>query len=508
MSRDYSQIQKEIALTGFFSEYLPPCFSLDSKVLTHEQGNKCDLIPPYSFSMSRFNGNDARRTIFIPEIGAYLSAYEYMKREDIIQELIEFSESSTHSFSPILGNENTIIKHEQIYGFRSDKNITFHSEYIKNIGKKIIQSSGAKKILKLDISNCFSSFYMHMMPTIILGIEKTQEQYELYKKDRNNTLIDPRYKRYKKLDEVIRKQNLNRTNGILPGILSSRIIAEALLTRIDKELDKLKINFARYVDDYEVFLYDDTEKKVISDISKVLKKYGFSLNFEKTEIIDFPYYIVENFNKILENRFENSISSEELIEIFTFFSNMEKNGVKGSIRFLLKTLEQNAKEIKIEDPSLYKAYLISVMSNDERSLTKVCSILIENCELYPLLESDKAFICKLINNHLVSGHDLEVLWLLYLLIKTKNIALGDPIITSILNEENELAHLLLLTFNLLDDYQKTIIKQKSNSWIALYELFANDIISQDELVNRLGLERNLSLYEFLKKKDMHFIKEQ
>lgn len=508
MSRDYDQIQKEIALTGFFSEYLPPCFSLDSKVLTHKQGNKCDLIPPYSFSMSRFNGNDARRTIFIPEIGAYLSAYEYMSRENIIQELIEFSESSTHSFSPILGNQDTIVKHEQIYGLGTDENITFNSEYIKNIGKKIIQSSGAKKILKLDISNCFSSFYMHMMPTIILGVEKTQEQYELYKKNPKDPLIDPQYVRYKKLDEVIRKQNLNRTNGILPGILLSRIIVEALLTRIDKELDKIKINFARYVDDYEVFLYDDNEKKIISDISKVLKKYGFALNFEKTEIIDFPYYIVENFNKILANRFENHISSEELIEIFTFFSNMEKNGVKGSIRFLLKTLEQNAKKIKIEDHSLYKAYLISVMSNNERSLTKVCSILIENCELYPLLESDKEIICKLINNHLISGHDLEVLWLLYLLIKTKNISLGDPIITSILNEENELAYLILLTFNLLDDNQKSIIKQKSNSWIALYELFANDIISKDELENSLGLEKNLSLYQFLKQNGVHFIKDQ
>ena len=96
------------------------------------------------------------------------------------------------------------------------------------------------------------------------------------------------------------RQNLNRTNGILPGILSSRIIAEALLTRIDKELDKLEINFARYVDDYEVFLYDDTEKKVISDISKVLKKYGFSLNFEKTEIIDFPYYICLLYTSLLK----------------------------------------------------------------------------------------------------------------------------------------------------------------------------------------------------------------
>lgn len=506
MSRDYDKIQKEIALTGFFSEYLPPCFSLDSTVFNFEKGNKCDLIPPYSFSMSRFNGNDARRTIFIPEIGAYLSAYEYMTKENIIQELIEFTESSTHSFSPILGNEDSIVKHEQIYGLDTDDNVTFTSEYIKNIGKKIVQSSGAKKVLKLDISNCFSSFYLHMIPTIILGAEKTQEQYDLYKKDPKSPLIDPYYIRYKKLDEVIRRQNMNRTNGILPGILSSRIIAEALLTRIDKELDVLGINFARYVDDYEVFLYDDNEKKIISDISKVLKKYGFTLNFEKTEIIDFPYYIVENFNKILANTFEKPISSEELIEIFTIFSNMEKNGVKGSIRFLLKTLEQNSKKIDIEDYSLYKAYLISIMSNNERALTKACSILIDNCELYPLTENDKKIIYKLINNHLISGHDLEVIWLLYLLIKTKNISLGDPIITSILNEQNELAYLILLEFDLLDSNQKETIKQKSTSWIALYEFFANDLITQDELENKLALSKNIKLYKFLKYNNIHFIK--
>ena len=84
MARNYSEIQKQIALTGFFSEYLPPCFYLNPSVLNHTPPQKCDLIPPYSFSMSRFNGNEARRTIFIPEIGSYIVAYMYMKENDII----------------------------------------------------------------------------------------------------------------------------------------------------------------------------------------------------------------------------------------------------------------------------------------------------------------------------------------------------------------------------------------------------------------------------------------
>lgn len=29
MSIDYNELQKEIALEGFFSEYLPPCFYLE-----------------------------------------------------------------------------------------------------------------------------------------------------------------------------------------------------------------------------------------------------------------------------------------------------------------------------------------------------------------------------------------------------------------------------------------------------------------------------------------------
>ena len=43
MARNYSEIQKQIALTGFFSEYLPPCFYLNPRVCF-----KTSILPNHS----------------------------------------------------------------------------------------------------------------------------------------------------------------------------------------------------------------------------------------------------------------------------------------------------------------------------------------------------------------------------------------------------------------------------------------------------------------------------
>ena len=69
---------------------------------------------------------------------------------------------------------------------------------------------------------------------------------------------------------------------------------EAMLTRIDKELIEEDLLYSRYMDDYEVYIFNESEKEVISIFTRVLRKYGFVLNYEKTEIIDFPYYVSEN----------------------------------------------------------------------------------------------------------------------------------------------------------------------------------------------------------------------
>lgn len=177
MSRDYKFLEKNIAIDGFFSEYLPPCFSFDENVLKNPPPNPCDLITPYSFTMSRFNGNESRRTIFIPEIGSYLAAHFYMQENGIYKELIEFTESCDHSFSPVLDQDDCIAYHEQSYHGTPVDGEVLSSKYIVNIGEKIIRAAGAKKILKLDISNCYSSFYMHMIPAIRLGAETAEIEY-------------------------------------------------------------------------------------------------------------------------------------------------------------------------------------------------------------------------------------------------------------------------------------------------------------------------------------------
>lgn len=503
MSRNYRKIAKEMALTGFFSEYLPPCFFLPKKALNTPPAQNCDLIDPYSFTMSRYNGNDSRRTIFIPEIGSYIAAYSYMINNNIFQELIEFTESSSHSFSPILGSDDSIVRHEQSYGNDFFGDLSLKSNYIDNIGKKIIYASGAKKILKLDISNCFSSFYVHMIPAILLGVENAENEYNKFILNNDDDTISSQYKKYKGLDEVIRRQNLNRTNGLLTGTLFSKIIAEAILTRIDEELEENSLRFVRYVDDYEVFLYQNDESEIISKFVNVLRKYGFALNAEKTEVVDFPYYIVENFEKILNSILQQPMERSVIIDVFNAFFEMEKSGTKGAIRYLLKSFEQRSPEIS--DFELYKAYLITIMANDERSLVKSCSILINLNKKASFTDNDIDNIVILLKNHILYQHDLEVIWILYLLIKTNNISRGDDIVKKIVATSNELAHLMLLVKGLIDEDDILDIIEKSKSWILLYELFAYNKITEYDFISKLKLNKNLGMYKKFKEKNIHFV---
>lgn len=494
MERDYSFISEEIAITGFFSEYLPPCFEISKEFFNHVPSENCDLIKPVCFTMSRFNANESRRNIFIPEYGSYCVLSKYINREGIIKELIEFCETEKESFSPILAADDTLMKHEQSYDKSCDSE---SSTYIENIVEKIIKSAGAKKILKLDIS----SLYIHMIPAILLGYEKAEEEY---KKDvKKESCINLTYKKYKKLDQLIRQQNLNQTNGLLVGTQYSKIISESILTRIDKELKAKKIKFSRYVDDYEVYLYDNNEKQIISIFENVLKKYGFSLNHEKTEIVDFPYYVTENLEKIFKGSLDKKLDSAELMELFNIFLNLEKNGTKGAIRYLLKKIEINP--IDVSNYELYKSYLLTIIKNNERSLTKACLLLIENQDKMPLKIKDIELCQELIEFYIKNNRDIEVIWLVYLLIETNNIEECTKTIELIYESYNELAQLLLIRKGIINDIQKNKIVAKCKSWIALYELYSIDWIDEKKFVEELSINKNLDMYKYLKKNKLHFV---
>ena len=56
-----------------------------------------------------------------------------------------------------------------------------------------------------------------------------------------------------------------------------------------------------------------------------------------------------------------------------------------------------------------------------------------------------------------------------------------------------------------DENQKSTIKQKSESWILLYELFSSDLISEEEFARRLNLFKSISMYRKFKDQQIHFI---
>lgn len=500
MNRDFNKIEKEIKTTGFFSEYLPPCFKITSPFFVRIPGENCDLIKPYCFTMSRYNGNDSRRNIYIPEFGSYAATHSFLKNNGIFQKIIEFTEQHTHSFSPILAEDSSIMRHEQSYGGSPDSFSFKHSStYINNVVKKIIYATGAKSVLKLDISNCFSSFYTHMIPAILLGVE--QEEIE-FRNSLQNLPVSQNYTILKSVDSIIRRQNENRTNGLLVGPLTSKIIAEGLLTRIDIELENQGLKFSRYVDDYEVYLYDSDEKRVVNIFTNILKKYGFTLNSEKTELVDFPYYIVENLDDIINSFNLQSLDDFHLMNLFNQFLTLEKNGTKGAVRYLIKSLEK--KTIQPQNNQLYKSYIISILSNNERSLSKACYLLIKNKLSSPLSGEDIAIIFMLLNKHLDENNDLEVVWLLYVLIETNRIHINDEIISKIVSSDNDLAKIMLLRKQLLSDEFMHHVSASAKSWILCYELYCSDLITESDFNSRLGIVHNKDMYIHLKTKQLHF----
>ena len=508
---NYDKIVNEFIYDGFFSEYLPPSFSVRQSFdpMSIDLKEKNDLVEPLHFNMSRFSEDGKRRTIYIPEFSSYLSTMKYIKDNNIIPDLVELS-NSTHSFSPILQGDNSLTRHEKIYsrGIMAvdgdQESIT--STYIPNIIDKINRARGAKGVLCLDIASFYSSIYTHLIPSIKLGYEVAEQQYKLCKADNSSSDILNDYRIYVKLDEHIRNMNGARTNGLLTGTLVSQFIAETLLSRIDKEIEQSNIKFVRYVDDYEIFIYDENKiSSTQNKISAILNKYFLELNNEKTKYVKFPYYVVDNLEKIYSDYTSQHISDTDIIKLFNTYFELESNGVKGAIRFLVKSLNER---FDCHNKKLYASYLLDILVNDSRSLVKVCELIIRQKEQLEISDKDIRIIEKLILQHLNSDNHLETIWLLYLRRKLSSEQLCEDISNAIIKSNNELAIIMLMEeYNSsLSDTMIDEIVESSTSWILCYQLFLKDKLNKSEFSNKSGIKSNINFYAILRRNHFTFYK--
>ncbi len=150
-------------------------------------------------------------------------------------------------------------------------------EQLENTALDLRSMTGAAYVAQSDISRCFPSIYTHSIPWPLHGPAKA-------KKDRRSLSVG------NLLDRATQCTHDGQTNGLLIGPHASNLIAEILLTSVDRAiLNKGYSRFVRYIDDYKFYAktHDEAER-FLRDLGLELRKFELSLNGKKTDVLRMP----------------------------------------------------------------------------------------------------------------------------------------------------------------------------------------------------------------------------
>ncbi|AZA98574.1 hypothetical protein EG359_02670 [Chryseobacterium joostei] len=221
-------------------------------------------------------------------------------------------------------------------------------------------------LMKFDVSRCFDSIYTHTLSWALSNKKIVKDNLGTNKDSFGG-----------KFDKVMQQMNYNETNGIIIGPEFSRIFAELILQRIDKNVEKElhkkgykykeDYDIYRYVDDFFVFYNDDKIKSEILSLYKIkLQEYNLFFNDSKTKILPKP--IITNITVAKEE-------IRKLIEhsmIFQFYDSEIKNQI-GLKYYTAKDIITNYKAILAKTETSYKDlqnYFLAIIFNKLKSLIK------------------------------------------------------------------------------------------------------------------------------------------
>lgn len=168
-----------------------------------------------------------------------------------------------------------------------------------------------KLFASFDVARCFDSIYTHS----IAWSTKSKEEAKL---------STDAHTFGSTFDRLMQSMNYNETNGIIVGPEVSRIFAEVILNKIDKNLqNRLNIkniifgvdySCLRYVDNYYVFCNKNTTLDIISaELQDCLDFYKLHLNKAKTEVVTRPFFTKKSMaiyeaDQLIKTIFDNIIA--------------------------------------------------------------------------------------------------------------------------------------------------------------------------------------------------------
>ncbi len=250
-----------------WKEEMPPIFDSTSfsptvaRQLASASPRKSKHYPGYdsvSYRLTRFNGLSRPCAIIHPKPYSDLALQIHDNWTNI--EHIATNETSTIRPQKYADGRLVIMNYET-------RPQVVHAENDPSFGKKYE--------VRTDISNFYPSFYSHMIPGAIVGIDNA-------KSDR--TIANW----YNALDSAVMSCNRRETRGVATGPGTSLIVTELVLEKIDQVLTS-KYEYKRYIDDYVKYCSDETEAiDFVTELARNLEEHRLELNVHKTEIVRLP----------------------------------------------------------------------------------------------------------------------------------------------------------------------------------------------------------------------------
>ncbi len=130
-------------------------------------------------------------------------------------------------------------------------------------------------LLHTDVTDCYGSLYTHSIPWALHGLEDS-------KRNRSDKLLGNR------IDKLIQVGRYGQTNGISQGSTLMDLIAELVLSYVDRKINKTleqssNVTILRYRDDYRIFaMSDEAAEKTLKIVSDALRFVGMRLSPAKT----------------------------------------------------------------------------------------------------------------------------------------------------------------------------------------------------------------------------------
>lgn len=296
-------------------------------------------------------------------------------------------------------------------------------------------------IIRADITNFYNSVYTHSIGWALHGREKAFADKE-YKLTGN------------KVDKLIQYANDARTNGIPVGSALSDLIAEIVLTSIDRKVSsKLKtIDFvgSRFKDDYRILCNSEDEaKKILKVLSDELVEFNLLINEHKTKVLTLPDGLYRQHDREYHNY---SLKDKETIPFKTFeltllkaldihkaypgtsilekfFSELYDNDSKLKIQFSADNNARNKQILKA------MSLLMLVKRESEKTL---CHVLAICEEIYIKFRSPKLKeqLKNLIESEIIKASDkksaFELVWLVFF---SRYLSLGLTTFSKLIDKE-------------------------------------------------------------------------